>query len=314
MTDTLGNVQIPALNTDTPPGDPLLSTLLAFWSQCLTNALTPVWAITCPNIPVVKTTDARNPVDLTLTTTELPALFLDRLSYDPLTWEAADYPKLTSHLKLWWVLPRLDLKRRRQRSNIMQAAIAAVMFQTEWTGRAPGLIFPGDTDPIAATQGSLLLKFANVWSINWKKIDDSKLVLDLGNEGKQSFDCITWNIDVSEKISIDPSLHAVPLKGLLDSIADDGLPLIAIDAHLRCSSITPSSGTHLGGTAVTIRGTQIVSGATVTIGGVAATSVAWVDNETLTATTPAHAAGSADVVLTNPGGEAATLTSGFTFS
>jgi hypothetical protein len=51
----------------------------------------------------------------------------------------------------------------------------------------------------------------------------------------------------------------------------------------------------------------------VIVGGVAATNVEYVDSGNLTATTPAHAAGATDVVVTNYDGQAATLSNGYTF-
>jgi phosphatidylserine/phosphatidylglycerophosphate/cardiolipin synthase-like enzyme len=79
------------------------------------------------------------------------------------------------------------------------------------------------------------------------------------------------------------------------------------------SNINPNSGTTAGGTSVTITGTNFVSGASVTIGGTAATGVAVTNSTTITATTPMHAAGAANVVVTNPDNQSATLTGGFTY-
>lgn len=80
------------------------------------------------------------------------------------------------------------------------------------------------------------------------------------------------------------------------------------------TGISPSSGSTGGGTSVTISGTNFANGATVSIGGTAATNVTVVNSTTITATTPAHAAGAVSVVVTNPGGQADTLTSGFTYT
>src|SRR5882724_1255670 len=79
------------------------------------------------------------------------------------------------------------------------------------------------------------------------------------------------------------------------------------------SSVSPSSGTTAGGTAVTITGTGFVSGATVTLGGTAATNVVVVSASQMTATTPAHAAGAVNVVVTNPDTQNGTLTNGYTY-
>jgi hypothetical protein len=81
------------------------------------------------------------------------------------------------------------------------------------------------------------------------------------------------------------------------------------------TSISPSIGSTAAGTDVTITGSNFISGDTfsVTFGGVAATGVSRDDSTHLTATTPAHAAGAVDVVVTTSGGSA-TRTGAFTYA
>ena len=79
------------------------------------------------------------------------------------------------------------------------------------------------------------------------------------------------------------------------------------------TAINPTSGSTAGGTSVTLTGANFVSGATVKFGGVAATNVNVSSSTTITATTPAHAAGVVDVVVTNPDAQLGTLTAGFTY-
>jgi len=67
------------------------------------------------------------------------------------------------------------------------------------------------------------------------------------------------------------------------------------------TSITPATGTTAGGTAITITGTNFTPSPTLKIGGVAATNVTYVNATTITATTPAHAAG-VDVQVNTTGG------------
>lgn len=78
------------------------------------------------------------------------------------------------------------------------------------------------------------------------------------------------------------------------------------------TSIAPSSGSTAGGTTITISGTNFGNAATVMIGGVAATDVNVVSTTTITAVTPAHAAGPVDVVVTI-GQTSVTSTAGFTY-
>lgn len=79
------------------------------------------------------------------------------------------------------------------------------------------------------------------------------------------------------------------------------------------TSVLPVSGTASGGTAITISGANFVTGAKVTLGATAATGITVVDSSTITATTPAHAAGAVNVTVTNSDGQSATLASSYTY-
>lgn len=78
------------------------------------------------------------------------------------------------------------------------------------------------------------------------------------------------------------------------------------------ASVQPATGATLGGTTVTLTGSNFTADADVTFGGGAAATVTVVDDTTITATTPYGLAGAVDVrVVTNRG--AATLADGFTY-
>jgi PKD repeat protein len=79
------------------------------------------------------------------------------------------------------------------------------------------------------------------------------------------------------------------------------------------SSISPNSGPALGGTAVTITGTGFASGASVRFGGVAATNVNVASSTSITATTPAQAQATVNVVVTNSDGQSGTLVNGYSY-
>jgi acid phosphatase len=80
------------------------------------------------------------------------------------------------------------------------------------------------------------------------------------------------------------------------------------------SAVNPTSGPTAGGTSITITGTNFAAGATVTVGGTAATGVIVNNSTTITATTPAHAAGTVDVVVTNSNGQSGSKTNAFTYN
>lgn len=78
------------------------------------------------------------------------------------------------------------------------------------------------------------------------------------------------------------------------------------------TALTPPSGPSGGGTAVKITGTGFATGATVTFGGTKAT-ITNVASTTIDVTTPAHAAGAVDVVVTNPDNQSAKSATQFTY-
>ena len=75
----------------------------------------------------------------------------------------------------------------------------------------------------------------------------------------------------------------------------------------------PNTDVVTGGATITIIGENFQDGATVTIGGNAASNVIFVSPTELSVEVPPGAAGSADVVVTNPDGKSDTLTGGFTY-
>ncbi|HEV8610586.1 MAG TPA: PQQ-dependent sugar dehydrogenase [Thermoanaerobaculia bacterium] len=99
--------------------------------------------------------------------------------------------------------------------------------------------------------------------------------------------------------------------GLLARIVDANPPAAPV-----LVSIEPASGSARGGDSLVITGGNFLTGVTVSFGEVAAPSVAILDSigTRLQITTPAHAAGPVDVVVTNPDGRSATLPGGYNFT
>lgn len=78
------------------------------------------------------------------------------------------------------------------------------------------------------------------------------------------------------------------------------------------TSVTPVTGSVLGGTTVTLSGAAFSSAATVSIGGTPATVISR-SATSLEVLTPSGNEGAVDVVVTNPGAQSATLTGAFTY-
>lgn len=87
---------------------------------------------------------------------------------------------------------------------------------------------------------------------------------------------------------------------------------IEIQPGVTVTAVNASSGSASGGTGVTITGTNLTGATGVLFDGVAATSVNVVNSTTVTAVTPAHAAGVVDVTVVTPSINS-TLTNGYTY-
>jgi len=94
----------------------------------------------------------------------------------------------------------------------------------------------------------------------------------------------------------------------------NGFTYIGPNPAPAIASITPNSGTSSGGTAVTVSGTGFLTGAALTMGGAAASSVTVVSSTSISATTPAHAVGAVNVVVTNTDSQSGTLVNGYTYT
>jgi hypothetical protein len=90
-------------------------------------------------------------------------------------------------------------------------------------------------------------------------------------------------------------------------------PMTAQSVAPTLTRVEPDNDVVTGGATVQIIGENFQDGATVTIGGNAASNVVFVSPTELAVAVPAGTAGTADVVVTNPGGQSSTLVGGFTY-
>jgi len=159
---------------------------------------------------------------------------------------------------------------------------------------------PISGDANAGTVSGVLRAFdaSNVANELWKSMQDPSRD-DLGNFAKYTPPTIA-----NGKVYLATFSNQLVVYGLNPSTPNTA-PTVG--------SVSPSSGSTAGGTAVTITGANFVTGATVTVGGLAALNVSTINGTTISASTPAHAAGLVDVIVTNPNAESGTLTNGFSF-
>ncbi len=118
-----------------------------------------------------------------------------------------------------------------------------------------------------------------------------------------SLTVVASNDDESDSVQ-QSKLSFNAVAGTTYRVAVDGYTGLAGTVKLNYSLtiITPNTGTTAGGTAVTLTGTNFTGATGVTFGGTAATSFLVTSATTITCTTPGGAAGTANVVVTTPGG------------
>jgi len=85
-------------------------------------------------------------------------------------------------------------------------------------------------------------------------------------------------------------------------------------SSISVTGVSPAFGPGSGGSLITIAGKNFRSGMTVKVGGAAAGSITVSSSNQLNAVTPAHSLGVVDIVVASPDGEAAVLSSAFTYA
>ncbi|MEV8099757.1 IPT/TIG domain-containing protein [Kitasatospora sp. NPDC085879] len=121
---------------------------------------------------------------------------------------------------------------------------------------------------------------------------------------------ITSDSQISVTVPAGTSPGTVSVSVTTVGGTNNGFSYTYVDAP-TVSTITPSSGSTSGGTAVTIAGTSLSTTQSVTVGGTAA-PFSVVNDTTLSVVTPPGTAGAEDVVVTTTGGSA-TAVGGFTY-
>lgn len=136
----------------------------------------------------------------------------------------------------------------------------------------------------------------------------------------------SWLIMSFHAIAATPGAAGYPLddlKAILRSLKTRGVRVVTVEEGITkmnaptappsIREITPLSGSDVGGTTVTVMGNGFADGAKVRFG-TAVADVVSVTPTRLVATSPAHDAGTIDVAVANPDGQAVIQSSGFQFT
>lgn len=187
------------------------------------------------------------------------------------------------------------------RDTAMPSALIAV------SGSPLSLNVNGSTGTLTILNNSTTEAANNITS------DFTNTALD-GNVTETGNTCVVVSPQSSCTLTFTPGNTVVPQTSFTISGTNTNTITAAIEItnNPTLSSINPSSGSASGGVGVTLTGTALTGTTSITFDGISATSINVINSTTVTAVTPAHAAGIVDVVITTPQNSAG-LSNGFTY-
>jgi N-acetylneuraminic acid mutarotase len=190
------------------------------------------------------------------------------------------------------------------------------LYQTERTGQGGSSFSYAFTVPNAPY--TVTLKFAEIyWTSPGSRLFN--VVLN-GQTVLSSFDMLSQTapktaLDKVFQVNVTTNAINIAFNSVKDNAKVSAIQIVAGNTAPAPSitAVTPTSGSTLGGTSLTISGSNFASGPVITIGGALVTAITSFSATSIGVTAPAHAAGAADVVVTNGDGQSATSTGGYTY-
>lgn len=329
MSDRQGLLRLPMTEAGDPAttsiGDPLLD-VLGDYLRAAVNYDTKVgWAALHPRskganvepVPVT-TVFTHDPKDSSFDSKALPALFVWRMGWPRLMPLTQEWKAQVSQVGVLWVPPP-DRASEDARRDPFKNAVAKAIHRAVERCRNPGWVVEGDTDPKAEVYGSFLIEHANIAKVLPLDVKHFPIIIEKQQTG-QPYDGLLATLEITEILT--PLLDDAYPDWYVDGsygLTDDTLTTVSFELRPTVASVTPSTGPTAGGTAITVSGFQFfedefLGSPTVSIDGVACTSVAYVDERTITAVTPAGTAGAKTLTVTLPNEVTASLASAFTFA
>lgn len=217
MVDQFGGidlpVQVPAAGEGAP--DPALELMGAYLQAVLRAKMGAMWAVVAPG-SVSKPADIcrhfypSHPEDvLPLQDASLPALFLWR-SKSQHTREAEDYAVDKGEITLLWLIP-IEQPDKLQKRLRVQSALVKVIQAALLEGRDPAWVMAGDTDPTAATRGSVLpIKAGFLYRLEPRESKPLPITIQPDGVGEPvKYRAKAVMVDIVERLERKPAVHGV---------------------------------------------------------------------------------------------------------
>ncbi len=235
MGDKFGALALPPGSpaTGEAAGDPCLSRLGAYLMAWLNvEALTGFRAVFPATglANVVGRVFTHDPQQLAFNEKDLPALYLFRTGGEPVERLAEDYDITHDVVQLYWVYPAAAQETNRLRRP-MAAAIHKSIYHAIETGRHPSYMLAGDTDPTAASRGSIIYNAAGLFAIDVGAWDMGKLSIAVKGGDARNYDRVGVKLNIQELRTLDIVADYAALGGLDVTIKNsDGTRTLAVGA------------------------------------------------------------------------------------
>ncbi len=203
MSDTYGRLTLPVVVPDA-----CLSILLDYFKAFLNANARAAWQAVCPGKLPVEATFSHHPERDGFNDNKLPALFLYREESRSFDDVAVDWRVAESGLLLLWVFPPAPQDKQRQRVAMTNAVVKLLDVAIE-RGRDPSYVVPLDTDRTAAEQGSVLLRYAGLLSLQLVKATSRELVIMMDDQSDaRRYDAIECALRMEEQFEPDLTQYA----------------------------------------------------------------------------------------------------------
>jgi hypothetical protein len=217
MSDTYGGLTVPAqLPSDDGPAagkpvDLVLDCFAAYLTAVLIANVGDMWESVAPGMsPIVRRSFTADPEDVLLNESHLPALFVWEPDPSPHQQIADDWWTTDRTIAVLWMFEPGAITQREDRMRVQNAIVTTIHSQLAM-GRNPAWIDPTDTDPKAATRGSVLIKRCGLVTLP-KPQNSQRVPITIVRENS---DPVTYrgfrtSVLATQRFRRDPAAHGTP--------------------------------------------------------------------------------------------------------
>ncbi|WP_394849697.1 hypothetical protein LZC95_19870 [Pendulispora brunnea] len=229
MGDRYGLVTAPVApaGADEAAGDPALTHLAEFLRAWLNANAMEAFGHLMPRLPPCREAFCHDPEEVSFNERDLPAIFVWREGGNSER-IADDYHVETSELALLWVVPPSPQAKQRIRQPFANAIWKLVDMGIE-RGRAPGFVVAGDSDPRAASEGSLIYGYLGAWSIDLRRRRRRTFVEAMSDSPARRYPAVEMTLELRELQEYDLGRYApMPITNQTTAFDPNGEPLVKV--------------------------------------------------------------------------------------